>query len=416
MESDVRPAVILVGIALPTVPPEEYELSLDELKRLVHTLGWRVVGTLSQRRGSMTAATLIGPGKVEELAALVRETPEVAGVVFDHGLTPLQFRNLREATDVHVYDRPTVILEIFARHARTREAKIQVEIAQVKYLSARKAPPGRHERQSSGPGGKGIGESFREIERRQVRDRVAELKEELESIHEEQKLRRRNREGFLKVAIVGYTNAGKSSLMRALTTSEVLVANQLFATLDTTIRALVPETHPRILISDTVGFIRNLPHDLVASFRSTLDEAFDASLMLHIVDASDSAFRSQIAITREVLAGIDDAKLPSMLVLNKIDAVDALTCAALKAEFPDAVFMSALNPADVASLRLRIVDYFVSSMVEEELLVPYGKEGVFGALRKDMVVLEEKYEQDGLHLRVKASAPTLSALRRKISG
>jgi GTPase len=407
------PAVILVGVQLPATSPEEYELSLGELQRLVETLGWRVAATLSQRRGSPTAATFIGPGKCDELVRQIGETAGVDRVAFDHGLTPIQLRNLREATGVEIFDRPAVILEIFAQHARTREAKLQVEMAKVKYLSPRK-PAGHHERQTAGPGGKGIGESYHELERREVRDRITELRRELEAIHREQELRRRHREGVSKVAIVGYTNAGKSSLMRALTSSEVLVANQLFATLDTTIRALQPETQPRILVSDTVGFIRNLPHDLVASFRSTLDEALDASLLLHLVDASDAAFRSQIDVTREVLEGIGAGKIPSLLVLNKIDRVDPLTRAALNAEFSEAIQLSALNSSDVAQLRARIVDYFESRMKEEELVVPFGKEGAIGALRKDVVVLREAYENDGLHLKLKGSPQTLSAIRRKL--
>jgi hypothetical protein len=200
---------------------------------------------------------------------------------------------------VEVYDRPAVILEIFHRHARTKEAQLQVELARLKYLAPRERVSRAKERKGGGRGGRGVSESFHEIERREVRDRISELQQELKAVHREQVERRRHREGLPKAAIVGYTNAGKSSLMRALTSSEVLVADQLFATLDTTVRALQPETQPRILVSDTVGFIRNLPHDLVASFRSTLDEALDASLLLHVVDAADPALRSLIQVTKE---------------------------------------------------------------------------------------------------------------------
>jgi GTP-binding protein HflX len=201
---------------------------------------------------------------------------------------------------VEVYDRPAVILEIFHRHARTKEAQLQVELARLKYLAPpRESVSGVKERKGGGRGGRGVSESFHEIERREVRDRIRELQRELKAVHREQVERRRHREGLTKVAIVGYTNAGKSSVMRALTASEVLVADQRFATLDTTVRTLQPETQPRILVSDTVGFIRNLPHDLVASFRSTLDEALYASLLLHIVDAADPALRSHIQVRKK---------------------------------------------------------------------------------------------------------------------
>src|SRR5580692_1214772 len=343
---EVRPATILVDVQLQKTAAEEHGTSLQELRQLVETLGWDIVGTLTQKLQSPTAVSLIGPGKLNELSELVKAPSLAESVVFDHELTPTQVRNIREATGVEVYDRPAVILEIFHRHARTKEAKLQVELARLKYLAPRERVSGAKERKGGGRGGRGVSESFHEIERREVRDRISELQQELKAVHREQVERRRHREGLPKVGIVGYTNAGKSSLMRALTLSEVLVADRLFATLDTTVRALHPETQPRILVSDTVGFIRNLPHDLVASFRSTLDEALDASLLLHVVDASDADFRTQLGVTREVLAGIGAEKLPSLVVLNKIDRVENSRKALLEKEFPEAIAMSALNPQD----------------------------------------------------------------------
>src|SRR5246127_4321566 len=340
--SETMPTTILVDVQLQRTDADEHDASLQELRQLIETLGWEIAGTLAQKMSSLNAASLIGPGKLEELSALVKASPEVDSVVFDHELTTTQVRNIREATGVDVYDRPAIILEIFHRHARTKEAQLQVEVARLKYLAPRERVVGAKERKGGGRGGRGVSESFHEIERREGRDRISELQRELKAVHREQVERRRHREGLPKVAIVGYTNAGKSSVMRALTASEVLVADQLFATLDTTVRALQPETQPRILVSDTVGFIRNLPHDLVASFRSTLDEALDASLLLHVVDASDPSLRSHIQVTREVLESIDAGKLPSLLILNKIDAVNQARESLLKRGFPDAIRMSAL--------------------------------------------------------------------------
>src|SRR5437016_7543264 len=382
-ESEVRPATILVDVQLQKTPAEQRDASLQELRQLIETLRWDIVGTLAQKLQSPTAASLIGPGKLEELSELVKAPCKAESVVFDHELTPTQVRNIREATGVEVYDRPAVILEIFHRHARTKEAQLQVELARLKYLAPRERVVGAKERRGGGRGARAVSESFHELERRQVRDRIGELERELDGVHAEQVERRRHREGLSKVAIVGYTNAGKSSLMRALTSSDVLVADQLFATLDTTVRALQPETQPRILVSDPGGFIRNLPHDLVASFRSTLDEALDACLLIHVVDAADPSLRSHIQVTREVLEGIDAGKLPSLLILNKIDAVEIAQEALLKREFPDAILMSALNPKDIEALHERLVRFFLDNMTQVDLMVSYGKEGVLAETRKN---------------------------------
>jgi GTPase len=413
--SELRPATILIDMQLQKTPAEEHDASLQELRQLIATLGWDIVAALTQKLHSPTAASLIGPGKLEELSELVKAHRKAESVVFDHELTPTQVRNIRKATGVEVYDRSAIILEIFYRHARTREARLQVELARLKYLAPRKSVSGAKERKGGGRGGRGVSESFHETERREVRDRISELQHELKEVHREQVERRRHREGLPKVAIVGYTNAGKSSLMRALTASEVLVADQLFATLDTTVRALQPETQPRILVSDTVGFIRNLPHDLVASFRSTLDEALDASLLLHIVDAADPAFRSHIQVTKEVLEGIGAGKLPALLILNKIDAVDISQKALLKQEFPEAIAMSALNPKDIEALRARLVSFFLDDMAQVEIVVPYGKEGVLAEIRKSILVVSESYEEKGVCLKIKANAGTVTALKRRLA-
>jgi GTPase len=411
----ITPTTILVGVQLQRREADEHDASLQELRQLIDTLGWKIGGTLTQKVSSLTAASLIGPGKLEELGELVKASPEVDRVVFDHELTTTQVRNIRETTAVEVYDRPAIILEIFHRHARTKEAQFQVELARLKYLAPRERVIGAKERRGGGRGARAVSESFHELERRQVRDRIRELQHELDAVHAEQVERRRHREGLPKVAIVGYTNAGKSSLMRALTSSEVLVADQLFATLDTTVRALQPETQPRILVSDTVGFIRNLPHDLVASFRSTLDEALDASLLIHVVDASDPSFRSHIQVTREVLEGIDAGKLPSLLILNKIDAVDVAQEALLKREFPHAITMSALKSQDVEVLHQRVARFFLDSMTQVDLVVSYGKEGVLAEIRKNVHVLKESYDEKGVCLTIKATPGTLAALKRRLA-
>jgi GTP-binding protein HflX len=267
---------------------------------------------------------------------------------------------------------------------------------------------GRAERQH----GKGSGESALELDRRKVRDRIAELKEELVAIQKEQDNRRYARRDQLRVALVGYTNAGKSSLMRALTGSEVLVADKLFATLDTTVRALHPETKPRLLVSDTVGFIKKLPHDLVASFRSTLDEALEASLLLYVVDASDPTHESQLEVTHEVLREIGADTVPSRLLLNKADRLDPEAREALLRKHKGAILLSAREPEDVAVLRQTIVDFFEAKMTDEELLVPYAKQGLIGEVYESARVLSEEYDESGTRLRVRALPAAIARLKR----
>lgn len=397
-----QPRAVLVG-----VPLDDEDESLAELGQLAKTLGFVVVDQLLQRRRSLSGPYVLGEGKLEELKA--RCESEVEAVIFDCELTPSQVANLQKALGVDVLDRTGVIVEIFSRHARTREARLQVEIARLKYLAPRlrKAGHGPSERMNK------AGETSMELDRRRIRDRIAELKRELEAIAVEAQVGRERRAEQRCVALVGYTNAGKSSLMRALTGSQVLVEDKLFATLETTVRTLQPETVPKILISDTVGFIRKLPHDLVASFRSTLEEARHAWLLLFVVDCSDPDFRSQLQVTREVLDELGAQEIESRLVLNKIDRVDSLE--PLREEFPEGWFVSAKNPESVAELRARVVSFFERGMVEEEVFVPYAAGRVLGRLRAQVKVLGERHSDEGTFVQVRAEPAQLASLRNLVS-
>jgi len=444
---------VLVGIHLPGVDDVEFHASLGELKRLVQTLGFEVIGTLTQKRKSPSPATAIGGGKLRELAAWTKGTgkvlapprkkskaaqrfdsnqpdeeedpeddfefPEPTGhatkVIFDQELTPNQLVHLQQATGAEILDRSGVIVEIFHRHAKTHEARLQVEIARLKYLAPRIRATGAGEREGGGIGSKGIGETAHELDRRRIRDRVAELQRELESIQVGQDNRRARRRDQCRVALVGYTNAGKSSLMRALTGSEVLVADKLFATLDTTVRPMQPDTFPRVLVSDTVGFIQKLPHDLVASFRSTLDEAGEASLLLYVVDASDPTFRSQLEVTRKVLSEIDCTDIPSLVLLNKADLLDIVQKHTLAREFPEAVMISTMDPQDVSRVKTILRDFVGKSMQMDELFVPYDdKKGMLGEIRRHAAVVSEKHEETGVRLQIK-SYPEMLAKLKKLS-
>ena len=441
------PRAVLVGVQLPGVSDVDHEGDLAELGRLVHTLGYEVVGTVSQKRHSLAPGTVVGEGKLVELAQFTGGTGEVptsaperkskarerweeeeepeeeedepaepgaqaSVVVVDHELSPSQARNLERATRATVLDRTGVIVEIFHRHAKSREARMQVEIARLNYVAPRmRESSGGAERQQ----GRGAGESALELDRRKIRDRIAELKEQLALVHADQDQRRYARKDQLRVALVGYTNAGKSSLMRALTGSEVYVADRLFATLDTTVRALQPETRPRVLVSDTVGFIKKLPHDLVASFKSTLDEALEASLLLYTVDASDPTCEAQLEVTRSVLREIGAETVPSLLLLNKADRLDDARRAELLAKYPDAIVLSAKSPDDVSALRQTLIEHFEKSMVEAELIVPYAKQGLVAQVYENARVVSEDFDETGRKLRVRALPAAVAKLTSLLS-
>jgi GTPase len=455
-EKKERPKAVLVGVQLPGVSEEEHRGSLAELERLCQTLGFDCVAKISQTRKAIAAGTVVGEGKLIEIAKmtggtgivesvvnrkmskaeakrleeeedddeLVEEMSEdsefdednpkakASVVVFDNELTPTQLRNLENATGAEVLDRVGVIVEIFNRHAQTKEARLQVEIAKLNYLAPRlRLRNVGADRQGGGIGAKGAGETAHELDKRRIRDRIAELRRQLEAIGQDQANRRARRAEALRVALVGYTNAGKSSLMRALTGSDVLVANKLFATLDTTVRVMQPESTPRILISDTVGFIKKLPHDLVASFRSTLDEALSASLLLYVVDASDPTFRSQLEVTREVLAEIGADEIPSKLVLNKVDQLSEDQKKILQKEYPDAYFISTLAKADVSRMREQIIQFFEAGMEDFVIELPYAKSSLMGDIRTRVRVVAEDYNDDATILKVRAHKETYDQIK-----
>ncbi|MEK7330244.1 MAG: GTPase HflX [Candidatus Eisenbacteria bacterium] len=326
--------------------------SLEELARLTDTAGARVLDTVTQKRGTIHPATFIGKGKLDELKAQV-EAADADMVIFDDDLSPAQMRNLEKALGRKVVDRSELILDIFARRARTREARLQVELAQLEYTLPRLTGLWKHlERQAGGIGTRGPGETQLETDRRIVRERIARLKKELQAVERERETQRRRRRREFRAAVVGYTNAGKSTLFNALTRSHVLVEDRLFATLDATTRQLVSPTRQVALLTDTVGFIRKLPHHLVASFHSTLVEAIEADLLLHVVDAADPYFRRQIAAVEEVLEQILETPRPTTLVFNKTDLIaDPDVIAGVRVEFPGSFAVSARTGEGLDALR-----------------------------------------------------------------
>lgn len=451
---------LLIGIQLPKISDDEMQSSLNELTRLVTTLGYRVVGQMTQKRTSDKSNTVLGEGKLKALGKWTGGTGKIAAlfvrkkskaalkwdeeaensleneviasveedhdedtseitekadvVIVDTDLSPSQLRNLESASGVPVLDRTGVIIEIFSRHARTKASRLQVEIARLAYVAPRLRESTQGGEQQGG-GGKGAGETSLELDKRKIRDRIKELKTELESIGNEHEVRRARRGQELSVALVGYTNAGKSSLMRALTGSDILVADKLFATLDTTIRPMYPESKPKVLISDTVGFIKKLPHDLVASFKSTLDEALHASLLLYVVDSSDPSFRSQLKVTQTVLTEVGATDVPHLLVLNKRDNLSDSEQAALLNEFPEAFMLSTRNEDDLLKLRAKILSYFESDMVDVDFFIPYtAQQGFIGDVRDKARVLSESHDEKGSTLKIRVKEEVLASFQERL--
>lgn len=438
-EKQSLPRALIVAVQLDTVSDIEFESSLAELGDLAKTLGLEVVGQFTQKRSSFDSTAYMGVGKRDEIRQFVdaqksgTETlsdanPETASeqvefILVDHEISPSQALNLENEVGCEVMDRTVVILEIFHRNASSHAARVQVEIARLTYMAprlreaAKRAGPAGKQR--SGTGGRGTGQSRAQMDSRKVRDRIAELQKEIEAMEagrEIQRALRQRQSGLTQVALVGYTNAGKSTLMRALTGKEVLVANKLFATLDTKVRSLYPESVPKVLVSDTVGFIKNLPHGLVASFKSTLDEALSASLLLHVIDAGDPGFEMQLEVTDKVLAEIGADDVPSIRVFNKIDYLEGeveqtARKAELQAKYPGCIVLSARRKNEVAELHQAIVHFFQQKLVESEIFLPWSAQGLRGEIFASCEVLEERADAAGAFFRFRAAADVVARLQ-----
>ncbi len=429
---------LIIAVQLNNVSDSEFESSLAELGDLARTLGLEVVGQFTQKRSSFDSTAYMGVGKREEirqflqgekagLDELEQHNPQAIGeqvefILVDHEISPSQALNLENDIGCEVMDRTVVILEIFHRNASSHAARIQVEIARLSYMAPRLREAAKRAgplgRQRSGTGGRGTGQSRSQMDSRKVRDRIAELQKEIDAMEASRDIQRSQRQGQMglaQVALVGYTNAGKSTLMRALTGRDALVANKLFATLDTKVRTLHPESVPRVLVSDTVGFIKNLPHGLVASFKSTLDEALDASLLLHVIDAGDPGFEMQIEVTDNVLAEIGADSIQRIQVFNKIDYLDDVAqqterIAELQTEYPGCIVVSARNKCDITELHLAIVQVFQQHLIEAEIFLPWSAQGLRSDIFASCEVLEERSDDAGAFFRFRATSDVIARL------
>ncbi|WP_125107245.1 GTPase HflX [Gulosibacter massiliensis] len=402
--------VVLIGVyAAGTI--EDAENSMHELAALCETAGAAVLDGILQRRPHPDASTYLGRGKVEELADIVRSVGADT-VVADTELAPSQRRALEDQVKIKVIDRTAVILDIFSQHAKSREGKAQVELAQLEYLLPRlrgwgqsmsRQAGGQVGSAGAGMGSRGPGETKIELDRRRIHTRMAKLRRQIAGMKTSRDTKRaeRGRNLVPSVAIAGYTNAGKSSLLNRITRAGVLVENQLFATLDATVRRTeTPEGRPYTL-ADTVGFVRNLPHQLVEAFRSTLEEVADSDVLVHVVDASHPDPAGQIRTVREVISEIDSRDVPELIAFNKADLIDADTRLMLRALEPNSVFVSAHTGEGVEELQERIAELLPMREIEVELVVPYQRGDLVSMLHDQGGVLRELHDTDGTHLRAR---------------
>jgi GTP-binding protein HflX len=404
--------VILVGVAV-AGSIEDTERSLEELRRLAETAGAEVLDATLQRRPRPDAGTFVGKGKALELAGMVK-TLDADTVIMDDELSPGQLRRLEELFDAKVIDRTAVILDIFAQHATSREGKTQVELAQLNYLLPRLRGWGENlSRQAGGIGARrGPGETKMEVDRRRIRRRITKLHRDLAEIAKTRDVKRRGREraGVPAVALAGYTNAGKSTLLNRLSGAGVLVEDKLFSTVDPTTRRLELPDGRSATLTDTVGFIAKLPHDLVEAFKSTLEEVGHADLVVHLVDASQPDPTGQIEAVRKVLAEVGAADVPELLVLNKVDLIDDLTRARLGRQFPGTPQISAVTGEEINRLLLDVAARLPHPDVCLTALLPFERGDLLDRAYREGEVLEVEHLAEGTRMIVRAQAALAHAL------
>ncbi len=395
----------LVGVQLPGMTTQAEERSLDELALLTDTAGADPVDRELVKRDRIDPATFIGSGKAEELASLT-DALDIDVVIFDQALSPAQQRNLQTIFGCDVVDREALILDIFAQHAKSKVGAIQVELALLRYNLPRLRGKGAglaQQRSGVGTTMRGPGETKLETDRRRVLQRISKLENQLEDTarHHETQRKQRRRTQIPQVAIVGYTNSGKSTLLNALTDADVLVQDQLFATLDSTVRRLDLPDGRAVVIADTVGFVKRLPHHLVEAFQSTLAEANQSDLLVHVVDGTDTDPAGQIDAVTEVLAEIEAAEIPQVLAINKIDALDEVEVNRLSNLWPEAVMISAQQGTGLDELKAAIGEAVSADLVTLSLSVPYDRGDIVAAAHRLGEVIEEKHDEQGTILDVR---------------
>ena len=409
---------LLVGVIHGEVNEATTIEHLDELELLADTAGAKVVGQITQRLKKLNPQFLVGKGKADQIVGQAKEL-DAQLIIFDDDLSPAQAKNFMNLSDdLKVIDRSALILDIFRQHARSREAKTQVELAHLGYLLPRLTRQWTHlERQIGGIGTRsGMGETQIEIDRRLIRTRISKLKKELEKIDQERTVQSKGRQTYFRAALVGYTNAGKSTIMNVLSGADVFVEDQLFATLDTTIRQVNINDSHQVLLSDTVGFVRKLPHDLVASFRSTLKEVVDADLLLVVLDASSPHVSDHYKTIKNVLDEIDAGDKRSLIVLNKIDLVEDMKILnQLKQTFPEAVMISALDKLRLDELLKSIESIMNEDFQTVDVDIPFVNGKIISEIQDDKDVLDREYYDEGVRMTIKGPSGKIQQILSQLT-
>lgn len=398
--------VFIVGTVLPKLGDSQVNEHLKELELLVITAGGIVSGKIIQRISKINSATFIGKGKANQLISQAAELG-VKVIIFDDELTPAQIKNYHKISKkIKVMDRSGLILDIFKRHAKTKEATTQVELAYLEYLLPRLTRQWTHlERQMGGIGTRaGMGETQIEVDRRIIRTKITKLKKNLLQIEKERKIQSTRRKSEFRVSLVGYTNAGKSTLFKALTGSDVFIKDQLFATLDTTIRKLKIDSSHNILLSDTVGFIRKLPHNLVASFKSTLKEVVESNLILMVLDISSEYIEDHVKVIKGVLESIGAKKIPTLYVLNKVDLISQeKKIISISNNYEDSVIISAKRHLMLSKLKKAIIKKMEENYQTLDIRLPYSEGRTISQIKNTLEILEESYEEDIVKMKIRGS-------------
>lgn len=408
---------ILVAVRTRDISKERVEEHLQELEMLANTAGAETILKIVQDRDRFDSAFFIGKGKAEEIKELA-ELNEITIVIFDEDLTPTQVRNLEKMIDKKILDRSGLILDIFASHAKTNQAKTQVELAQLQYLLPRLTRAWTHlSKQYGGIGTKGPGETQIETDRRIVRTRISKLKEKLKKIESQQITKSLGRNDQIKATIVGYTNAGKSTLLNLLTEAKVYAENKLFATLDSTTRAYQLSQQKKILLTDTVGFIRKLPHHLVASFRTTLNVVSEADLIIHVIDISNPYFEDHIKVVDDTLESLNCKEKHQIKIFNKIDILeDKSRMNYIKNAYPDCIMISAERGINISALKKLFVDFYEKNFVENKIRTDHSKSHLVAKVHSLVDDLETEYDDFGITIKYKTTKQINEQILRLFNG
>jgi len=411
-----RERAILVALNTRSVSKEVVEAHISELEELADTAGAETIFKIVQTRGSADPAYYIGKGKVEVLAQLV-ELNDISLVIFDDDLTSVQIRNLEKLIDRKIVDRSGLILDIFALRAKTKEAKTQVELAQLEYLLPRLTRAWTHlSKQYGGIGTKGPGETQIESDRRLIRNRISHLKEKLKKIEAQRTTQSSGRQSYIKVALAGYTNAGKSTLFNLLTKSDVFSEDKLFATLDSTTRAVALDTKDKVLMSDTVGFIRKLPPHLVASFKSTLNEVRDADVIIHLIDLSHHYYEDHLKIVGETLKEFGSEDKREIIVFNKVDSIkDKSKIEFIRNSYKDSVIISAQKGINISKLQKVLKDIIEDAFVEEEIELSIDETKLASRIHNLAEVTSIKYNHDTVKFLYRTNKENSEKIRKLLN-